>query len=46
MESDNATSHLEDAPLMTGAWEFQERLLSARTLRFHAEEPIWECKLA
>jgi hypothetical protein len=44
MESDNATNHIEDAPLMSRAWGFQERLLPARTLHFHAEELIWECK--
>jgi hypothetical protein len=44
MESDNAMNHMEDAPLMSRAWAYQERLLSARTLHFHAEELIWECK--
>jgi hypothetical protein len=44
MESDNATNHMEDAPLMSRAWAYQERLLPARTLHFHAEELIWECK--
>ncbi len=29
---------------MSRAWPYQERLLSARTLHFHAEELIWECK--
>ncbi|PSN71501.1 HET-domain-containing protein [Corynespora cassiicola Philippines] len=33
-----------DAPLMTRAWAFQERLLAPRTLHFHAEELVWECR--
>lgn len=44
MESDNATNHMEDALLMSRAWAYQERLLPARVLHFHAEELIWECK--
>ena len=35
---------LDDAPLLSRAWAFQERLLPARTLHFHAEELIWECR--
>ncbi|KAK0113568.1 hypothetical protein ONS96_014426 [Cadophora gregata f. sp. sojae] len=31
------------SPLLGRAWVFQERLLSVRTLHFHAEEMIWEC---
>lgn len=31
------------SPLLIRAWVFQERLLSVRTLHFHAEELIWEC---
>ncbi|KAF4633919.1 hypothetical protein G7Y89_g4193 [Cudoniella acicularis] len=31
------------SPLLTRGWVFQERLLSLRTLHFHAEELIWEC---
>lgn len=31
------------SPLLSRAWVFQERLLSVRTLHFHAEELIWEC---
>ncbi|TVY87515.1 hypothetical protein LAWI1_G005673 [Lachnellula willkommii] len=35
---------IEDlSPLLSRAWVFQERLLSPRTLHFHAEELIWEC---
>ncbi|TVY30660.1 hypothetical protein LHYA1_G001152 [Lachnellula hyalina] len=35
---------MEDlSPLLSRAWVFQERLLSPRTLHFHAEELIWEC---
>lgn len=41
---ENASSHILDAPLLTRAWPFQERLLPSRTLHFHAEELIWECK--
>ncbi len=43
---ENAEYHAEDAPLLTRAWAFQERLLPSRTLHFHAEELIWECKSA
>ncbi|KAK0099601.1 hypothetical protein ONS96_008101 [Cadophora gregata f. sp. sojae] len=43
---ENAMDHTEDAPLLTRAWAFQERLLPSRTLHFHAEELIWECKSA
>jgi hypothetical protein len=43
---ENAKFHSEDAPLLTRAWAFQERLLPPRTLHFHAEELIWECKSA
>lgn len=43
-DTDNAENHIEDAPLLTRAWAFQERLLPARTLHFHAEELVWECK--
>jgi hypothetical protein len=31
------------SPLLSRGWVFQERLLSSRTLHFHAEELIWEC---
>lgn len=31
------------SPLLKRGWVFQERLLSTRTLHFHAEELIWEC---
>ena len=41
---DNAGQHIEDAPLLSRAWTFQERLLPARTLHFHAEELLWECR--
>ncbi|KAF2262151.1 HET-domain-containing protein, partial [Lojkania enalia] len=40
----NARNHNADAPLMTRAWAFQERLLPSRTLHVHAEELVWECK--
>ncbi|KAH7321963.1 heterokaryon incompatibility protein-domain-containing protein [Rhexocercosporidium sp. MPI-PUGE-AT-0058] len=43
---ENASSHAEDAPLLTKAWAFQERLLPSRTLHIHAEELVWECKSA
>jgi hypothetical protein len=43
-ELDNAKMHFTDAPLMTRAWAYQERLLPPRTLHFHAEELVWECK--
>jgi hypothetical protein len=43
---ENAGDHAEDAPLLTRGWAFQERLLPSRTLHFHAEELIWECKSA
>lgn len=36
--------NLSDSPLLTRAWAFQERFLPARTLHFHAEELIWECR--
>jgi hypothetical protein len=40
----NTDGFLEDAPLLPRAWAFQERLLPARTLHFHAEELVWECR--
>jgi hypothetical protein len=43
---ENAEDYVEDAPLLTRAWAFQERLFPSRTLHFHAEELIWECKSA
>ncbi|CZR63669.1 uncharacterized protein PAC_13566 [Phialocephala subalpina] len=43
-ETDIAEKHIEDAPLLTRAWVLQERLLSARTVHFHAEELVWECR--
>ncbi|KAK4167754.1 heterokaryon incompatibility protein-domain-containing protein [Cladorrhinum sp. PSN259] len=33
-------------PLMTRAWCFQERFLSARVLHFSDEEIVWECRCA
>ncbi|RYO55515.1 hypothetical protein AA0113_g8825 [Alternaria arborescens] len=33
-----------DSPLFTRGWVYQERLLSARILHFHAEEVLWECR--
>ena len=33
------------APLLTRAWVFQERCLACRTLHFHSQELIWECKM-
>jgi hypothetical protein len=39
----NTDGFLEDAPLLSRAWTFQERLLPSRTLHFHAEELVWEC---
>ncbi|ORY11043.1 heterokaryon incompatibility protein-domain-containing protein [Clohesyomyces aquaticus] len=44
IELENAANHIEDAPLMSRAWAFQERLLPCRTLHFHAEELVWKCK--
>ncbi|KAF1951235.1 hypothetical protein CC80DRAFT_509097 [Byssothecium circinans] len=43
-EVDNALQHIADAPLLTRAWAYQERLLPVRTLHLHAEQLIWECK--
>jgi hypothetical protein len=43
IEIDNAEDHVEDSPLLTRAWVFQERLLPVRTIHFHAEELVWEC---
>jgi hypothetical protein len=40
----NAKEHIADSPLLTRAWVFQERLLAPRTLHFHSEELVWECK--
>ncbi|KAN0092477.1 HET domain containing protein [Hyaloscypha variabilis] len=34
----------QKGPLLTRSWVFQERLLSPRTVHFHATEMIWECK--
>jgi hypothetical protein len=34
---ENAEDYVEDAPLPTRAWAFQERLLPSRTLHFHAD---------
>ncbi|KAH9221777.1 hypothetical protein DL95DRAFT_511711 [Leptodontidium sp. 2 PMI_412] len=45
-DTENAQDHAEDAPLLTRAWAFQERLLPSRTLHVHAEELVWECKSA
>jgi len=33
-----------DTPLGARAWALQERLLAPRTLYFHHEELVWECK--
>jgi len=44
LNGDNAQQHAVDSPLLTRAWSFQERLLAPRTLHFHAEEMVWECK--
>ena len=33
-------------PLLTRSWAFQERILSPRTVHFHACEMIWECNEA
>lgn len=43
-EEGNVGNHLEDAPLLSRAWAFQERLLPTRALHFHSEELVWECK--
>jgi hypothetical protein len=42
---ENAKIHLSDAPLLTRAWAFQERLLPCRTLHFHREELVLECRI-
>lgn len=34
---------LQQGPLLTRSWAFQERILSPRTVHFHASEMIWEC---
>jgi hypothetical protein len=36
--------HRDDSPLGLRAWALQERLLSPRTLYFHSQELVWECK--
>lgn len=41
MDYANTMEHA--SPLLSRGWVFQERLLSPRTLHFHAEELIWEC---
>jgi hypothetical protein len=41
MDYANTMEHA--SPLLSRGWVFQERLLSLRTLHFHAEELIWEC---
>ncbi|KAF2138415.1 uncharacterized protein K452DRAFT_216366, partial [Aplosporella prunicola CBS 121167] len=33
-----------DAPLLSRAWVFQERILSSRVIHFGAEEMLFECK--
>ncbi|RDW56986.1 hypothetical protein BP6252_13939 [Coleophoma cylindrospora] len=35
---------MQKGPLLTRSWVFQERLLSPRTVHFHASEMIWECR--
>jgi hypothetical protein len=40
----NAGDHAVEAPLLTRAWAFQERLLSPFTIHFHVEELVWECR--
>ncbi|KAK4225631.1 heterokaryon incompatibility protein-domain-containing protein [Podospora fimiseda] len=32
-----------NAPLLSRAWCFQERMLSSRVVHFHGEEMLWEC---
>jgi hypothetical protein len=32
------------APLLNRAWVYQETVLSPRTVHFHSEELIWECR--
>jgi len=43
IQMDNAKEHAADAPLLTRAWAYQERLLPPRCLHFHSEELVWEC---
>ncbi|CAG8955872.1 hypothetical protein HYFRA_00008722 [Hymenoscyphus fraxineus] len=38
------TGHYELAPLMTRAWVFQESVMSRRTIYFHGDELMWECR--
>jgi hypothetical protein len=46
LDIENAHKHRRDAPLLTRAWTFQERLLPSRILHIHAEELVWECRTA
>ncbi|TRX96436.1 hypothetical protein FHL15_002708 [Xylaria flabelliformis] len=36
----------ESAPLLSRAWVYQETILSPRTVHFHREELVWECREA
>ncbi|KAI0187086.1 heterokaryon incompatibility protein-domain-containing protein, partial [Xylaria flabelliformis] len=36
----------ESAPLLSRAWVYQETVLSPRTVHFHGEELVWECREA
>lgn len=38
-----ASIPVEEHPLLTRAWVFQERLLSSRVLHFRHFELLWEC---
>ncbi|ESZ93222.1 HET domain-containing protein [Sclerotinia borealis F-4128] len=42
--SDNIQVIGQVSPLLTRGWVFQERLLSLRTISFHASELTWDCQ--
>jgi len=35
---------IAEEPLFSRAWAFQERILARRTLDYHANEIVWECR--
>ncbi|EGO56178.1 hypothetical protein NEUTE1DRAFT_122781 [Neurospora tetrasperma FGSC 2508] len=43
MEDGSWREHIQDAPLYTRAWCYQERFLSARTVQF-GQQLYWECR--
>ncbi|KAI0545820.1 heterokaryon incompatibility protein-domain-containing protein [Xylaria curta] len=36
----------DNSPLLSRAWVYQETVLSPRTIHFHQEELVWECREA